>query len=251
VNAARSLALLPLVAVVLVGASLLVIELGSRPIASVRVAGDFRHVTRAALEAAVAPALGTGFFRVNVNAVRRAALALPWAKDVSVRRVWPDSVHIALVERDAEARWVGGGLIDADGALFHPETVPADLELPRLAGPAGSHADALARYRVLAAALAPLGAGIRSLALDRRAAWEAELTGGTRLVLGRHASPERLQRFARAFSAALGGRLGEVERVDLRYTHGFAVRLAREARDESAMRSGEMRGRATHDEGEG
>ncbi|HEX9583211.1 MAG TPA: FtsQ-type POTRA domain-containing protein, partial [Gammaproteobacteria bacterium] len=74
-------------------------DLDSRPIASVRIAGEFVNVSRDSLEQVVNGFLPSGFLRLDVEAVRRAAAGLPWVRRVSVRRVWPGSLHIAVVER--------------------------------------------------------------------------------------------------------------------------------------------------------
>ena len=102
---------------------------------SVRVAGDFRHVSRDALETVVADQITKGFFEVDVEAVRAASRALPWVREASVRRVWPDSLHVAIVERQPVARWNDETLVEADGSLFEPHGRARDLNLPMLAAP--------------------------------------------------------------------------------------------------------------------
>lgn len=213
---------------VLAAAGYLLRDLARWPVHSVRVAGDFRHLPRGALERVIAPVIAQrargGFFQLDLDEVRRAALALPWVKDVSIRRVWPDSVHVAVIEREAVARWGGGGLVDADGGLFHPERAPPGLELPTLRGPEGTHGTLLRRYREFVRALAPAAVSIRELVRDERGAWRLTLGEGAELVLGREPSLEHVRRFARVLATALDARRARIERVDLRYASGFAVR---------------------------
>lgn len=194
------------------------------PIRAVRVAGDLRHVSRQALESVVAPYAARGFFRVDVDAVRRAVRQLPWVKTVSVRRAWPASLHIAVIEREPIARWRTRGLIGRDGTLFFPTDAGAFRGLVRLAGPEGSEPQVLAHYREFARVLAPIGSGIRAVHLDARGAWKLQLDDGIELVLGRSPERDHLARFARALHRALASRLDRIERIDLRYANGFAVR---------------------------
>lgn len=208
---------------VLATAGYLLRDLARWPVHSVRVAGDFQHLSRTALERAIARHLGSGFFGIDLSAVRSAALALPWVKDVSIRRVWPDSLHVAVIERRAVARWDGGGLVDADGQLFHPQQEPQGLELPVLHGPPGAEGEMLRRYRELSEALAPAHARIDELSRDARGAWRVHLARGTELVLGREPSLVRLNEFARVLATALRARSAQIDRVDLRYASGFAV----------------------------
>jgi len=193
------------------------------PVRSVRVAGDLRHADRAALERAIAREAAAGFFLMDVEAVRRAALARPWVKAASVRRAWPDSLHVAVIEREAVARWAAGGLIDAEGAVFRPERAGQLPELPLLAGPEGTHARVLARYRELSRALAKGAPEMRALRLDRRGAWRMELAGGIALELGREPVAGRVAQFARAYEGLRARHGGAMRRVDLRYARGFAV----------------------------
>lgn len=209
---------------VLAAVTWLVTELRDQPVTSVRVAGDFVHVRRRALEAAVAPFITGSFFDVDVQAVRRAALSLPWVRGASVRRVWPGSIHVAVVERVPAYRWNEHGLLEADGALFRPATRAGFDALPLLQGPPGTQHTVLARYLAFRRVLAPTGQHIRRLRMSERGAWRAVLGSGVLLVLGRDPGTAELARFARAFGAVFRNHMDEVERVDLRYANGFAVR---------------------------
>ncbi|STM57713.1 cell division protein FtsQ [Escherichia coli] len=64
---------------------------------------------------------------------------LPWIKQVSVRKQWPDELKIHLVEYVPIARWNDQHMVDAEGNTF---SVPPDRTskqvLPMLYGPEGS-----------------------------------------------------------------------------------------------------------------
>ena len=216
-------------ALVLAGLAWLVVELGRHPIDSVRIAAEFRHLERGDLESVVQPHLGESFFGVDVVAVREAARALPWVREASVRRVWPGSIHIAIVERVAAFRWAGDGLLEADGTLFTPRRRDGFEHLPLLEGPAGSEAEVRARFAEFRALLEPVGLRLRELALSARGAWQATLDNEVVLVFGREDDLAPMRRFVRAYPAALSARIDEVEAVDLRYANGFSVRWKRAA----------------------
>jgi len=192
---------------------------------SVRVAGEFKHVSRQALEQVVADQITKGFFEVDVEAVRSASRALPWVREASVRRVWPDSLHVAIVEREPVARWNDEALIEADGSLFQPHGEAAELQLPKLYGPAESEREVLAAHSRFRAVLGPLGGGIDSLRLVERGGWRVALANGTTLVLAEGQDAATLKRFARAAAREIAEHLDQIEQVDLRYAGGFAVRL--------------------------
>ncbi len=203
-------------------------RLGAYTVKSVRVAGEFKHVSRDALETVVADQITKGFFEVDVEAVRAASRALPWVREASVRRVWPDSLHVAIVEREPVARWNDDALMEADGTLFEPPDTAAQpdlVNLPKLYGPPQSEREVLAADGRFRTVLGPLGGGIESLRLLERGGWRLTLVNGTTLVLAEGQDAATLKRFARAAAREIAERLDQIEQVDLRYAGGFAVRL--------------------------
>lgn len=192
---------------------------------SVRVAGEFRFVSRDVLETVVADQITKGFFEVDVEAVRAASRALPWVREASVRRVWPDSLHVAIVEREPVARWNESALMEADGSLFEPHGKASRLTLPQLHGPSQSEREVLAAHGRFRTVLGPLGGGIESLRLHERGGWHITLANGTTLVLAEGQDAATLKRFARAAAREIAEHLDRIEQVDLRYAGGFAVRL--------------------------
>lgn len=199
-------------------------EVESRPIVSVRVAGELLHTAAADLEAVLAPHLGASLYRVDVNAIRRAALSLPWVKDTSVRRAWPDSLHLAVIEREAVARWPEDGLVESSGEIFYPGSTAVFSHLPLLEGPAGATPRLLDKYWMLQTRLRPAGWEITHLVLNRRGSWSAKLNDRIVMLLGQEPSEQAVQRFVRAFETALASRIDELVQVDLRYTNGFSIR---------------------------
>ena len=193
------------------------------PLAVVEVKGDFRYLGKEDLQAAIAPYVGEGFFTVDVTAIRIAAEQLPWVHKASVRRVWPETLRVQIVEQQPVARWQEDGYLNTQGVAFFPQRKADDLVLPHLQGPQGLEQRVLAHYRRVVQTLAPLGLQVQQLALDERRAWSVQLNDGVQLRLGRTGPWQRLQRFVRAYPGVFAGRLIELQRVDLRYSNGFSV----------------------------
>lgn len=193
------------------------------PIRAVKVEGRFTHVTAQALQQAVADAATGGFLSVDVDAIRRAALSLPWVHSVGVRRVWPDTLRLTVTEQIAVARWGEQGLINSDGDVFTPDPSSFPPGLPELRGPAGTEDAVLSQYRAMNQALAPLKLRITRLELDERRAWRLYMGGGMELVLGREQAEARLQRFINIYPALQAAEPPGIARVDMRYSNGFAL----------------------------
>lgn len=193
------------------------------PIRSVRVGGQLDHVSRARLQGAVRPHLAGGFLGVDVVRVADAARRLPWVASVSVRRVWPDSLHIAVIERKAVARWGIGGLVAANGSVFRPnETGPVE-HLPLLSGPPGTSARLLDLLERAGKSLDGVGAGIALLSVSEQGVWRIRCINGIEIIFREPQFP-MLAELARIYEPLLGERTDEMLAIDLRYTNGFAVR---------------------------
>ena len=200
------------------------------PVRSVQISGEFVRVSEADIERAVAPLLVSGLVRVDMEALRRAALAVPGVRDATVRRVWPDRVEIFVIERVAIARWASGGLIEFDGTHFVPAggIGPAEA-LPLLTGPEDAQQRVLDLHVALERVLAPLGMTPVATELTPRGVLYATLDRGVRLVMRPEAAASDAGTRAKVLARVMAGRLDEVERVDFRYPGGFAVRMRRDA----------------------
>ncbi len=193
------------------------------PIKSVEINGEFRHLSPPALQAVAEDVVRGGFFNVNVETVRRAVLGEPWVRDVTVRRVWPQSLNLQVREQTAVARWGNGALLNEEGGIFAPDPATYPSGLPALNGPVGTEQLLLQRFRFIQQVFARPGLKIAALTLSERRAWSVMLASGQEVILGRTQFVERVQRFAAAAQDELAGRLDAAHVIDMRYTNGFAV----------------------------
>lgn len=130
---------------------------------------------------------------LDTEAARRRVETLPWVAQASVKRVFPDRLHISIVERTPRAVWSDGRktvLIDAKGNTLGP--VPdagPPPGLPVVFGPgAPEHADAMLKT---IARIPALKGRVRVLEWVARRRWTLHLAGGQRVLL-----PEKGQSLA-------------------------------------------------------
>ncbi|MFO1436255.1 MAG: cell division protein FtsQ/DivIB [Gammaproteobacteria bacterium] len=213
-----------LLALAVVGAAVVWITDPSHlPLRSVRVDGDFRHLSAERLRQVVASKASGGFFNVNVQAIRTAVMADPWVSDVSVRRIWPDQLHVTIHEQRAIAYWGDHSLLSDRGKPFTPPASTFPVGLVHLTGPQGSEALVIRRYSQLADWFRPLGLRIRSVTLNDRRSWAFSVDGAFDVIVGRTDFEARVQRLVATLPRA-SERLQNSAVIDLRYTDGFAVR---------------------------
>ena len=193
------------------------------PIRSIQVAGDLRHVDAARIRAKVSAHIRDNFFYQDIDAIRADLQGLAWVDRVTVRRIWPDTLRLTLVEQRPLAVWRAGGMINQRGEWFAGRDPALARKLPVLAGPRELAGELARRYRDYRPRLAALGLELGSLAVNARRAWTLTTREGMVIRLGRRHVARRLARFERSYRLVLAQRRGEIAAVDMRYTNGFAV----------------------------
>lgn len=196
------------------------------PVRAVTLTGELTRVDAQAVQARLAGRLTGNFFSVNLDEVRRLVGEVAWVRRVEVRREWPDRLVVRIEEHRPLARWTGGRLLNEQGELF---AGAADAALPQLAGPPGSEREVTRRYLALRERLAPIGLEPVQLTLSSRHAWQARLSNGLVLALGRDQArssvEDRLARFVGAYPRVVASLNERLDYVDLRYPNGFAIRM--------------------------
>jgi cell division protein FtsQ len=191
------------------------------PFKQLRVDATFERVNADQVRSVVSPHLGSGFFAVDLAAVRHAVEQVPWVETVEVRKRWPDLLEVRLIERRAEAVWGDNRLVSSNGELFAVPGGTAPEGLPQLDGPDTRVAEVLEFHRVATGLLEGTGQRPASVRLSRRGAWSVGLVSGAVLEIGRSDPRERLQRFVTALARIESA--APLLRADLRYANGFAI----------------------------
>ncbi|HEX3058628.1 MAG TPA: cell division protein FtsQ/DivIB, partial [Usitatibacter sp.] len=180
------------------------------------------RIARADLEAFAQSIQGVSAAKASLAAVREAARRIPWVRDATVRRRFPDAVEVGFETYEPLARWGEGGLVSTQGEVFNAEHAGF---LPLFSGPAMGSSRMAREYPAIARALSPLKAVVVELRLSRRGAWQVLLDSGLTLELGREDIVPRVERFVAAYprlpEGALDGKL-----ADLRYNNGFAMKTS-------------------------
>ncbi|MFT4614407.1 MAG: cell division protein FtsQ [Bacteroidia bacterium] len=199
------------------------LTLESIPVKRITVTGELEHTQAAAVKEMVQPAVREGFLRADLQVIRTQLEGLPWIYEATVRRRWPSSLDIHVIEQRPIARWGDKGFLNHEGGVFHTARTKDPAVLPMLAGPEGSARELMARYQRFVEVLSPLGLTVSELVLDERGELEVVLESGSRLLLGKGKFRERMQRFVTLYRVELATRMDTVQRVDLRYDTGAAV----------------------------
>ncbi|MGM0563626.1 MAG: cell division protein FtsQ/DivIB [Pseudomonadota bacterium] len=195
-------------------------------IRQIQVAGERRHLQDADIREALQRFAEGEFFSMDMESARRSLLALPWVREVSLRREWPDTLHVKVTEQEPVAVWRGEsadpGLVNGYGEVFF-----AHLEnrggFPLLDGPEGSARRVLKTYAEIRQSLGEIGGGVDSLVLEARNTWQMGLESGTQVRFLEANRADAMARLKLAYNTFSAERQAAIARIDLRYSNGFAV----------------------------
>lgn len=193
------------------------------PVKHVRVEGNFQYLSEKKMQTLVSDVVRGGFFDLNVKAIKESLQNDPWVNWVAVQRVWPDSIRVHVKENIASTHWNEAALLNAEGQVFEPENAGSLSGIPYLSGPTGTENVVLEEYQKISETLSRFGLKVVSMTLNERRAWEFQLEDGPLVVLGRHDMDERFERFTKFTLHSLGSEINEIQRIDMRYTNGFAI----------------------------
>ncbi|MDJ0039344.1 cell division protein FtsQ [Pantoea allii] len=198
------------------------------PLSKLVVTGQLHYTTHDDIRQAILSLGSPGtFMSQDVNIIQQQIERLPWIKQVSVRKQWPDELKIHLVEYTPVARWNDSHMVDSDGVSF---SVPANHmgkeTLPMLYGPEGSEKEVLAGYHSMDDVLKARKFTLKVASMTARRSWQLVTSDDVRIELGLTDTMKRLNRFIELYPVLLQQGQNEHKRinsVDLRYDSGASV----------------------------
>ncbi|MBT0726196.1 cell division protein FtsQ [Rosenbergiella australiborealis] len=199
------------------------------PLSKLVVTGDKRYTSNDDVRQAILSLGPPGtFMSQNVDIIQQQLERLPWIKQVSVRKQWPDELKIHLVEYVPVARWNDQHVVDASGTSF---TLPfhsgaPKQDMPLLYGPEGSENEVMATFYQMADKLRTIHLTLKATAMTARHSWQLITSDGMRIELGRGDDEKRLKRFITLYPELVKQAQADnktISYVDLRYDSGAAV----------------------------
>ncbi|MEL7044924.1 MAG: FtsQ-type POTRA domain-containing protein [Pseudomonadota bacterium] len=209
------------------GIAMLALEaLRSLPVERIVVGGKLENLRHAAVREALAGELGDGLLFLDLDTLREDLESLPWVYRAELRRRFPDTLEVRVVEQVPIARWGATAYLNHEARVIEVADAKRWADLPAIRGPEGSAARLMSHYQRLRIDLAPLALTPVALAEDDFGQLAVTLNNGAALQLGDRDFRGRLQRFVALWRSELVHSDTAVRRVDLRYETGAAVAFA-------------------------
>lgn len=212
-------AMLALGLVVYLGAQ----ALRSMPVERIVVTGKLENLRQDALRDALSDELEDGLLFLSLDELQETLESLPWVYSAQLRRRFPDTLEVSVVEQLPIARWGDDAFLNHEARIIEVTDGERWTDLPQIRGPEGSEARLMNHYQRLLERLRPLALTPVALSEDDYGQLVVGLDNGLRLQLGAQDFSLRLQRFLKLWSTDLQKSDRLVQRVDMRYDGGAAV----------------------------
>ena len=200
-----------------------------RPIGQLSVSGNTQYLQPQQLltKLAILPqnfGANASLLSIDIQQLQQRALEDPWVNSAAIKRQWPPAIKVTVEEQVAVAKWGKKGLLNHQGDIFIPEdTVNLDF-LPLLNGPSTDTARVMDQYHTLSQFFKGGETYMLGLTLQARGAWTLLLSNQIEVELGREQVLARLRRFLQLYRGHLYLKGSQIERVDVRYSNGVAVK---------------------------
>ena len=198
------------------------------PIRSIQLQGSFANLEQREVEAALEKYIGQGFFSLDIHELQQSIKASPWTEAVSVRRIWPDRLRVVIYERKPVARWDDEHLL-SDRAKIYQARSSDFSHLPLVHAVNHQPEWVLREYYRLRTRFESVDEHLVALQVDSRGAFNVELINGLEIKLGRDGIDYKIDRLVSIYQQQILPRREQIERLDLRYSNGFAVAWKKEA----------------------
>jgi cell division protein FtsQ len=216
-------------------------------IEEIEVRGQFNHVNGAEVKKIVEGALEGNYFSMSLKKLEWKITQLPWIYSAALRRKWPATLVVDVVEVQPVAIWgqrqwlnFTGDLVGRQDVLDEKYHVDQYKKLPLLFGPDHERHAVWKAFQDWSGRFASNGLVLDELGLDKRGLWHMKIslsalvrnseetiqptnTVPVSLVVDRENADARIWRFIDALNHALISRFLEIKSIDLRYPNGFAV----------------------------
>lgn len=193
------------------------------PISQIDLQGERKFIKDADLNAVIDKYKQTNLYLLDTDTLRVDLETLPWVRAVTLRKAWPDHLIVGIEEQHPVAFWGRERLMNQYGELFVAELPAMRGVFPTLYSPQDNGREMGERYLEVKAWLKGLPLELSELTEDDGGSWRIKIKDGPEVMIGSEDQERRMQRFRVGFQQELAKKLGNVRRVDLRYTNGFAV----------------------------
>lgn len=193
------------------------------PIERLQIAGDLSAREQTQVRDLLSQQQTGGILSTDIHQLRSDLLALQWARDVQVSRIWPAALSIKILRQQPMARWGERQYITTTGKLVRMPDKHTDLPVFQIA--LSTPEQTMQRFILLRHLLADTDLRVQGLRESAQGEWVVHFADGFSLQLGATDLTERMARFLKVYEGLQVAERQHLEVVDLRYSSGVAIRF--------------------------
>lgn len=196
-------------------------------IKTVHINGERQYEQNNAVTKIISAYTDDDFFNLKIEEMRDRLVEVSWVKSVSLRKEWPDRLVVNVEEHHPVAHWQDDNqknwLLSKQGVKFESEfDVPEAM--PMLSGQDVNIEKVMNQYKRLSLALLNEKLNVTNINLNTRHEWSLTLSNGIQVKYLDDDANMAVQRMLLALNILTASQQKQVETMDLRYEHGFAIR---------------------------
>jgi len=197
----------------------------SVPLSALILTGDNSHVQfEKVRDIIVKQENRLNFFTVEIAQIQKELEDMPWVYSVSIRKRWPETLKIHIVEQSIVAVWNDRALLNRFGEIVEASPASAKQKYVALYGSNAQASDVLTTYMELHQLLKVNDFNIDSLSSDKRQSTSLTLNNGILLRLGKEQKLDRVQLFLTVYPLIdKKYDVNKIDYIDLRYDTGFSI----------------------------
>lgn len=197
----------------------------SLPLSALILTGSLEHITSSDVRTVLnAQQNRLNFFTLEITEIQSQLEDQPWVYSASIRKQWPDTLKIHIVEQSISAIWNDSALLNKAGEVIEASPEGIAQQYVYLYGQNDLSDQVLNTYREINQLLKVNQFKIVSLSNDQRNSTDIVLDKGFSLRLGKEQKLDRIQRFLSVFPMLEKKYdMETIDYLDLRYDTGLAI----------------------------
>ncbi|MGR6873421.1 cell division protein FtsQ/DivIB [Pseudomonas sp. HK3] len=202
---------------ILVAVVLLLLQTVNKHVIQLQVNENLEHVTKQMISEQIGQWFPDGYVTLDVNAIKNQLHSMVMVSQVSVEKVWPDTLKVDIEEERPVAIWNDRSMLSENGDIL--PVALKQLQLPKLNG--GSQESKMVMQHFLLFNRWGKRHQIELVGIKHSSAgWLLHYKTGLTIWLGSTTAMNGLQQLDRVIEQF---DLARINRIDMRYEQGFAV----------------------------
>jgi cell division protein FtsQ len=197
----------------------------SLPLTFLVLTGEMQHVSSDSVRAVLREQKNRlNFFTLEIAQIQKQLEDMPWVYSASIRKQWPSTIKIHIVEQSIIAIWNDSALLNRAGDIIHATPESVSDQYIKLYGVDEFAKQTLQTYLEVEQLLQVSKFKIQVLSNDKRNSSNIILDNGIALRLGKEQKLDRIQRFLSVFPLIENKYdINSIDYLDLRYDTGIAI----------------------------